>query len=98
MTLQAEEIAANAEALFARLRKREDEDRKCAANSQVIVDLLQPQMELFDLRDGAHPWNTYAVRMAVDHQNSAKRDRQYAQDIADVLALASALLDQGSKS
>ncbi len=75
-----------AETLIERLRKRADEDQQCADNDMVIVDALADQMRLFDERDGGY--NTYAVRMAVDHRNSAKRDRQFAADLreaADIL-------------
>lgn len=74
--------------LVERLEKRAQEDERCAANSQIIVDLLAPQMALFTAREGV--WNTYAVRMAVDHSNSVKRDGQYAADLRAAIALLKA--------
>ena len=72
------------EELIARLRKRMEEDRQCAANSKIVADLLQPQMDAFEACDGH---NVYAVRMAVDHRNSVKRDTQYADDLEAAIAL-----------
>lgn len=68
--------------LIERLRKRAKEDQACADNSAVIVEALAGQMELFENRNGP-AWNTYAVRMAVDHRNSVKRDTQYARDLTE---------------
>lgn len=73
--------------LIERLRKRAAEDRECAANSQVVADLLKPQLELFNVRQNDKPWNTYAVRMAVDHNNSVRRDTRYAKDLEAAIAL-----------
>ena len=67
--------------LVERLTKRAKEDRQCAANSAIIADLLEPQMALFRASNPDAPWNTYTVRMAVDHANSVKRDTQYAIDL-----------------
>lgn len=66
--------------LIARLRKRAKEDQACADNSAVIVEALSGQMKLFDDRAGH---NVYAVRMAVDHRNSVRRDTQYAADLTE---------------
>ena len=71
--------------LIERLEKRAKEDESCAANNRVIAELLAPQMALFNAREA--PWNTYAVRMAVDHETSAKRDERYASDLRTVIAL-----------
>lgn len=68
--------------LIERLRKRAKEDQTCADNSSVIVDALAGQMKLFEDREGGG-WNTYAVRMAVDHRNSVRRDTQYAKDLTE---------------
>lgn len=65
--------------LIERLEKRAAEDEQCAANNQAVVDALEGQMKHFDARDGLH--NTYAVRLAVDHRHSMKRDLQYAADL-----------------
>src|SRR6185312_16208264 len=64
--------------LVERLRKRAADDRQCAANSAIVADLLQPQMDSFEKRAGH---NVYAVRMAIDHRNGAKLDTQNADDL-----------------
>lgn len=71
--------------LIERLEKRAKEDETCAENSRVVAELLAPQMVLFNAREA--PWNTYAVRMAVEHENSVKRDSQYASDLRAVIQL-----------
>lgn len=74
---QAGEPEQNA-GLVERLLKRAAEDQSCADNGQVIVDALAEQMRLFEAREGH---NVYAVRMAVDHKSSVKRDQKYADDL-----------------
>jgi len=66
--------------LVERLLKRAQEDQTCADNSAVVADALSEQMRLFEAREGH---NIYAVRMAVDHQSSVKRDCQYAADLRE---------------
>lgn len=75
--------------LVERLGKRASEDERCAANNQVVADALSSQMESFDRRDGSH--NTYAVRLALDHSQSAKRDAGYAADLRAAIALLQSL-------
>lgn len=85
---------SSAETLVERLRRRAKEDQACADNSAVIVDALAGQMKLFnahEVREDGQVWNTYAVRMAVDHQNSVKRDTQYASDLLEAAAEIEAL-------
>jgi hypothetical protein len=77
--------AAEVEALVERLRKRAKEDRQCAENNRVVAGLLEPQFAAFNARE--EPWNTYAVRMAVDHRNSLKRDEQWADDLDAAVAI-----------
>lgn len=81
--------ATKTETLIERLLKRAKEDRQCAENSAVVADALSGQMERFESRDEQRPWNTYAVRMAVDHRNSVKRDTQYADDLIEAVAIIS---------
>lgn len=71
--------------LIERLKKRLDEDEACAVNSEAVAEALSEQMRRFDERTGDH--NTYAVRMHLDHRNGAKRDRQYATDLREAIAL-----------
>ena len=74
--------------LSARLRKRAEEDQKCADNSAATAALLQPEYEKWERREA--PCNIYTVRLAIDHQKSAKRDADYAAD----LRAAADLIDQ----
>jgi hypothetical protein len=82
------------EGLMERLAKRAKEDRDCEANNLIVADALSGQMDAFDRRDGTH--SVYAVRMAVDHRQSAKRDAQYAADLEAAIALLSALTQEKS--
>lgn len=74
------------EALIERLEARAKEDDACAGNSRAVADLLSPELAKFNDRD-ASGWNTYAVRMALDHRKSMERDRRYAQDIRAAIAI-----------
>lgn len=71
--------------LIERLEKRAKEDDACADNSRVVADLLLPEVARFNER--LAPWNTYAIRMALDHRNSMERDRRYAADLREAIAL-----------
>ena len=71
--------------LIERLRKRAAEDETCAVNNEAVAEAFSDQMRLFEEGRGQH--NIYAVRMAVDHRNSAKRDRQYAADLLEAIEL-----------
>lgn len=74
--------------LIERLEKRAAEDEQCAVNNEVVAALFEPQMRMFDAREGH---NIYAVRMAIDHRQSGKRDRQYAADLREAIAALRAL-------
>lgn len=65
-------------ALVERLRKRAGEDRAVAENSAATLALLQPELDKFDAEQR---FNTYVIRMAVDHKNSARKDGAYADDL-----------------
>ena len=54
-----------------------------AANAERMVELLQPEFDAFEARTGH---NVYVVRDYVDHRNAAKRQRQEAADIRELLA------------
>ncbi len=71
------------DALIERLRKYEKEARDTAENCEVVAAAFSDQMQALTDCSGH---NVYAVRMAVDHWNSAKRERQLADDLAAVLA------------
>jgi hypothetical protein len=68
--------------LLVRLEKRAKEDEDCAANSKVVADLLAPQIEAFEKPPGPdRQFNTYAFRMAHEHQKGAALDKQRAEDL-----------------
>lgn len=67
--------------LAERLEKRASQDRSYSENNRIVAELLQPQLDRFDARNPDEPWNTYAVRMQLDHRNSAKRDAESADDL-----------------
>jgi hypothetical protein len=78
-TIAVDELLKLAE----RLEKRAAQERDYAHNSQVVFDLLKPEFDRFEERTGH---NIYAVRMAVDHKNSAKRDAAFADDLEQAAA------------
>ena len=77
--------ATGAHTLADRLEKRAKQEREIAANSAVIVALLEPEFAKFEAREA--PWNTYAVRMAVEHRNSVKKDTAFADDLEAAVAI-----------
>lgn len=77
--------------LIERLEKRAEEDEECARNSETVAEALAGELAKFEARDA--PWNTYAVRMAVDHRTSAKRDRGLAADLRQAIAILRAKED-----
>jgi hypothetical protein len=74
--------------LIERLKKRAAEDAVCAANNEAVASALDGQMALFEAGKGEH--NIYAVRMAVDHRNCAKRDRQWSADLLEAIEMLGA--------
>lgn len=82
--------------LAERLEKRAKQDREYAINSSVVLGLLEPELAKFSAREG--PWNTYAVRMAIEHRNSAKRDNAFADDLEAAAASLRALASQGNNN
>jgi hypothetical protein len=65
--------------LVEQLRKRAANDRKIQANNEVIAAALRGQRILFD-EGHRSDTNTFAVRMALDHENCAKNDAKLAAD------------------
>lgn len=57
-----------------------------ATNAERMMVLLQPEFDAFNARTGH---NVYVVRDYVDHMNAAKRQRQEAADIRELLAVCS---------
>lgn len=81
--------------LTERLRKRAEEDAKCAENSKVVADLLRPQLEAFEANEDKG--NIYAIRMAVDHRNSVERDGQYAADLLEAATTLETLTQENAR-
>lgn len=75
--------------LLERLEKRAKQDRDYAANNAVVAALLEPEYAKFEARTGH---NLYAVRMQIDHRNSAKRDAAWADDLEQAAEAISSLL------
>ena len=66
-----------------RLTKMADQLDANATNAERMMELLQPEFDAFEARTGH---NVYVVRDYVDHMNAAKRQRQEAADIRELLA------------
>lgn len=66
-----------------RLTKMADQLDENAKNAERMMELLQPEFDAFEAR-ARH--NVYVVRDYVDHMNAAKRQRQEASDIRELLA------------
>lgn len=68
-----------------RLRERALKIRGYIASSQRVVDLLAPEMEKFKTRD--EPWDTYTVRLSVDHQSSIRTQTKEAEEYEEAADL-----------
>ena len=80
--------------LVERLRERAQKIRGYIASSQMVVDYLAPEMKKFENREA--PWDTYTVRMSVDHQSSIRRQSKEAceyEEAADALTTLSARVE-----
>lgn len=75
--------------LVERLRKRIAGVESQIVNCQRIVDLMQPEMALFEAREGKH--NVYAARMSVDHESSI---RTLTKELADLTEAADTIIAQ----
>lgn len=75
--------------LLARLTKYAEQHESWVANSEAVVAAFADELRRFDAHDGSH--NVYALRLAVDHQSSAKSDRQHANDLREAIVRLSAL-------
>jgi len=73
-----------------RLHKRAEKIDVAIANSRVVADLLKPQIDAFEQRTGH---NIYAVRMAVDHENSIKRDEKETAELRQAADTIDALCE-----
>ena len=65
--------------LVKRLRDRAKEERSVQANNEAVATALMGQRLLFD-QGHRSPSNTYAVRLAMDHDNCARQDAKLAAD------------------
>jgi predicted phosphoribosyltransferase len=81
--------------LVDRLLKRSEDDQACAENSMAVFEALGEHYRAFDQRSGR--WNTYAVRMAVDHKKGAERDAQHAADLREVVSEISRLREENER-
>ena len=73
--------------LVAWLRKELDAAQDCAANNRIIIDAMADQLNRFEQRDPARLWNTYAVRLAVDHKSGLRREETAIAMITAALAI-----------
>lgn len=83
-------MADTAKEIVERLRAQERKSRDVVANCAAVTEALSEQLEHFERRDPDRPWNTYAVRVAVDHQSSARTEAK----LADTIAEAATLIEQ----
>lgn len=75
MTTLADKIEARAKRI-----------RGYIASSQRVVELLAPEQAKFDARKA--PWDTYTVRISVDHMSSIRTQTKEAEELeAVVIAL-----------
>lgn len=78
--------------LAERLGAESDIALRAAVSSEIVVKLLQPEMDKFEAL--TPPWDIYTVRKWVDHNNSARKDRQLSQDLAIAAAIVRAAGDR----
>lgn len=88
-------MSKDIEALIERLEKRATEDESCVENANAVIAALADEMARFEARTGH---NVYAVRLAVDHQSSARKDAQYAADLRTAIAPLRSLNQEESRS
>lgn len=70
-----------------RLRARAARIRGYIESSERVVELLRPEMMKFDAREA--PWDTYTVRLSVDHSSSIRTQTKEVEELeraADKLA------------
>jgi hypothetical protein len=68
--------------LVKRLRDRAKEERLIQANNEAVATALRGQRLLFD-QGHRSPSNTYAVRLALNHEDCARQDAKLAADWDD---------------
>lgn len=76
-------------AIIKSMERRAETIRSAILNSRKLMKYLQPEMDMFDRREGNH--NNYVVRIYLDHRNSVRNDEIELRDIEASLA---ALKDQ----
>jgi hypothetical protein len=67
------------EELVKRLRDRAKEERLIQSNNEAVATALRGQRLLFD-QGHRSPSNTYAVRLALNHEDCARQDAKLAAD------------------
>lgn len=81
------EVAAEAKATLAKMI----EDRsQWATNNQRVLDLLQPEWDRFEARDGH---NVYVARIYADHTSSLRKDKR---ELAALEYALAHLISQGA--
>lgn len=75
---------ADLNGLIERLNARAAKVRSYIASSQIVIDYLAPEMAKFDAREP--PWDTYTVRMSVDHQSSIRTQTKEAEELEEAAA------------
>jgi hypothetical protein len=76
--------------LVKRLRDRAKEERLIQANNEAVATALRGQRLLFD-QGHRSPSNTYAVRLALNHEDCARHDAKLAADWDDAADCIEAL-------
>lgn len=71
------------------MERRAETIRSAISNSRKLMEYLQPEMDMFDRREGGH--NNYVVRIYLDHRNSVRDDEI---ELRDIEASLRALKDQ----
>lgn len=66
------------------LRKLAKEARDAEANCNRVIELLTPEWERFEKRDGSH--NTYASRLYADHTSHARTNKRDADALERILS------------
>jgi hypothetical protein len=79
--------------LVKRLRDRAKQDRLIQANNEAVATALMGQRLLFD-QGHRSPSNSYAVRLAMDHDNCARQDAKLAADWDEAADRIEALTEQ----
>lgn len=67
------------------LTKMAEDRRKWAESCKITNSYLQPEKDKFDTREA--PWDTYTVRVYVDHMNEIRKHEREAADLEAAVEL-----------